>query len=130
MKRLMLSLALAAFAWLGQRFAVWTHALGSGGLLLFAFFMISDPKTIPDDARGRIAHAALVAAITYVWQFVLYRPNGLLWALFLAAPAVPLWDLVWPAPRYRWDAGENGGHDETADALARARGVRLAHGAA
>jgi Na+-transporting NADH:ubiquinone oxidoreductase subunit NqrB len=117
--------------WLGQRFAVWAHALESGALLLFAFFMISDPKTIPDDPRGRIAHAALVAVITYVWQFVLYRPNGLLWALFLAAPAVPLCDLVWPAPRYRWN--ENGGQDETADALAfdaRARSARLAHGAA
>jgi hypothetical protein len=86
--------------WLGQRFAVWTHQLQSGALLLFAFFMISDPMTIPNHTRGRVAHAALVAAITYVWQFVLYRPNGLLWALFLAAPAVPLLDLVWPAARY------------------------------
>src|SRR5579871_5459011 len=36
--------ALAArVAWLGQRWNVWTHQLTSGALLLFAFFMISDP---------------------------------------------------------------------------------------
>ena len=97
--------------WLGQRFAVWTHQLQSGALLLFAFFMISDPMTIPSHARGRVAHAALVAAITYYWQFVLYRPNGLLWALFLAAPAVPLLDLVWPATKYQWE--DQGGSNET-----------------
>jgi Na+-transporting NADH:ubiquinone oxidoreductase subunit NqrB len=114
--------------WLGQRFAVWIHALQSGALLLFAFFMISDPKTIPDDTRGRIAHAALVATITYVWQFALYRPNGLLWALFLAAPAVPLWDLLWPARRYKWNATETDGGDGhgTAEDLALDAGARCA----
>lgn len=93
--------------WLGQRWAVWVHQLQSGALLLFAFFMISDPMTVPNRLRGRVVHAALVAAITYAWQFDFYRPNGLLWGLFLAAPAVPLWDALWPAAKYQWD--EQGG---------------------
>ena len=38
--------------YLGQRWAVWTHQLESGALLLFAFFMISDPMTGPNDRRG------------------------------------------------------------------------------
>jgi len=97
-------------SWLGQNAAVWFHQVQSGALLLFAFFMISDPKTIPDRARGRVAHAALVSALAYVWQFTLYRPNSLLWALFLAAPVVPLWDALWPAAKYRWSA--QGGNDE------------------
>jgi Na+-transporting NADH:ubiquinone oxidoreductase subunit NqrB len=88
--------------WLGQSRAVFLHQLGNGSLLLFAFFMISDPMTIPNHSRGRLAHAALVAALAYAWQYELYRTNGLLWALFLAAPAVPLWDLVWPAPKFAW----------------------------
>ena len=53
---------------LGQRWAVWTHQLESGALLLFAFFMISDPMTGPNARRGRIVHAAIVAAIAYAWQ--------------------------------------------------------------
>ena len=78
----------------------------NGGLLLFAFFMISDPMTIPNRRRGACAHAALVSAIAYVWQFCFYRTNGLLWALFIAAPSVPLWDAIWPAPKFQWTAKE------------------------
>jgi Na+-transporting NADH:ubiquinone oxidoreductase subunit NqrB len=93
--------------YLGQRWAVWTHQLESGALLLFAFFMISDPMTGPNDRRGRLAHAALVAAIAYVWQVRLYHTNGLIWALFIAAPCVPLWDAIWPARKFEWT--QNGG---------------------
>jgi len=89
-------------AWLGQSRAVWLHQLSNGSLLLFAFFMISDPMTIPNHPRGRAAHAALVAAVAFLWQYALYRPNGPLWALFLCAPAVPLWDLLWPAAKFEW----------------------------
>jgi len=91
-------------AWLGQRWAVWSHQFDNGALLLFAFFMISDPMTIPSDWRGRLAHAAAVAAIAYVWQFGFYRNDGFIWALFAAAPLVPLWDSIWPAPQYQWNA--------------------------
>jgi enediyne biosynthesis protein E5 len=88
--------------WLGQRWAVLFHQLSSGALLLFAFFMISDPMTIPNDRRGRTVHAALVCAIAWFWQFYFYRTNGLLWALLIAAPAVVLWDALWPASKYEW----------------------------
>jgi Na+-transporting NADH:ubiquinone oxidoreductase subunit NqrB len=91
--------------WLGQRWAVLAHQLSNGSLLLFAFFMISDPMTIPNDWRGRAAHAALVCAIGYVWQFYFYFNNGLLWALLIAAPAVALWDTLWPAPKFQWNQG-------------------------
>jgi Na+-transporting NADH:ubiquinone oxidoreductase subunit NqrB len=94
---------------LGQRFAVWTHQLENGALLMFAFFMISDPMTGPNHRRGRIAHAALVAAIAYVWQVRLYHTNGLIWALFIAAPCVPIWDAIWPARKFEW-AQNGGGH--------------------
>jgi len=90
---------------LGQPFPVWAHQLGSGALLLFAFFMISDPMTIPNDARGRILYAILVACIAYVWAYVAFRPNALPWALFIATPLVPIIDRIWPAPRYEWRGG-------------------------
>jgi Na+-transporting NADH:ubiquinone oxidoreductase subunit NqrB len=93
---------------LGQPFPVWAHQLGSGALLLFAFFMISDPMTIPNDARGRILYAILVACIAYVWAYVAFRPNALPWALFIATPLVPLIDRIWPAPRYEWRGGGPG----------------------
>ena len=89
-------------AWLGQRWAVWAHQFGNGALLLFAFFMISDPMTIPNSRNGRMIHAAIVAIAAYVWQFQFYRINGFLWALICAAPLVPIWDALWPAPKFEW----------------------------
>ncbi len=47
--------------WLGDPMAIPLHQLQSGALLIFAFFMISDPKTTPDSATGRLLFASLVA---------------------------------------------------------------------
>jgi Na+-transporting NADH:ubiquinone oxidoreductase subunit NqrB len=100
-------------AYLGQRWAVLEHQLANGALLLFAFFMISDPMTAPNHPRARAMHAALVAAIAFTWQFVFYAHNGMLWALFLAAPLVPMWDALWAAPKYQWTfSGGNHERDE------------------
>lgn len=88
--------------WLGQPFAVWAHQLGSGALLLFAFFMISDPMTIPNRRGARVAYALIVAAAAFGWQYVLFRPNALVWALFLATPIVPVIDRLWPAEKFSW----------------------------
>jgi len=95
--------------WLGQSPAVFLHQVGNGSLLLFAFFMISDPMTIPNHERGRMVHAALVAGLAVFWQFGLYRQNGLIFALFLLAPAVPLWDRIWPAPKFTWQPSTSQG---------------------
>lgn len=94
-------------AWLGQRWAVLEHQLMSGALLLFAFFMISDPMTTPDHRIARSIHAAVVAAIAYGWTFGLYAHNGLVWALVLASPMVPIWDALLAAPKYQWTQGGN-----------------------
>jgi Na+-transporting NADH:ubiquinone oxidoreductase subunit NqrB len=88
--------------WLGQRWAVLGHRLDDGSLLIFTFFMISDPRTIPDSRRGRVALAGLVALSAFVWQFGLYRLNGLFYALFLLTPTTVLWDSLWPGDKYEW----------------------------
>ncbi len=64
--------------------------------------MISDPRTTPDSRAGRILFALLVALGAGCVHFVLYRPNGLLLALFFLAPAVPLIDRLLPGARYVW----------------------------
>jgi enediyne biosynthesis protein E5 len=97
-----LGLAAARVAWLGYDWAVFVHQLQSGALLLFAFFMISDPMTTPNHRGARVAHAAIVAAAAFAWQFALFIPNGLVWALFLATPLVSLLDRVFRAGRFKW----------------------------
>lgn len=89
-------------AWLGQSWNIWLHQLGSGALLLFAFFMISDPMTIPNHSRARALYALAVASIAFCWQFVLFKPNALMWALFLATPLVPLLDRWLPDKKFAW----------------------------
>jgi Na+-transporting NADH:ubiquinone oxidoreductase subunit NqrB len=88
--------------WLGQRLAIPAHRLESGALLLFTFFMISDPRTTPDSRAGRILFAMLVAGGAAFVQFVLFRTNGLLWSLALFSMAVPLIDRWLPGDRYQW----------------------------
>ena len=88
--------------WLGRSWAVWWHQLQSGALLMFAFFMISDPMTIPDRRAARVLHAAAVALAAFAWHHALYQPNGLFWALFLCVPLVPLLDRWLPGERFRW----------------------------
>jgi enediyne biosynthesis protein E5 len=97
-----LGLAAVRIVWLGYDWTVFVHQLQSGALLLFAFFMISDPMTTPDHRGARVAHAAIVAAAAFTWQFALFRPNGLVWALFLATPLVALLDRVFRAERFKW----------------------------
>ena len=76
--------------YLGDPLAIPLRQLRSGALLIFAFYMISDPKTTPRTRAGRVAFAALVAAGAFVVQFVLYRQDGLLLALAVAAPLATL----------------------------------------
>ena len=92
----------ARVLWLGQPATIFVHQMSGGALLLFAFFMISDPMTTPDRRGARIAFAVLVALSAFCWQFVLFRPNALVWALFLATPLVPLLDRFAPGARFAW----------------------------
>ncbi len=91
-------------AWLGQPWIAPQHQLANGATMLFAFFMISDPRTTPDSRAGRIVFAALVALGAGAVQFLLYRTNGLLWSLSVCTLAVPLIDQWLPGSRYQWNA--------------------------
>jgi Na+-transporting NADH:ubiquinone oxidoreductase subunit NqrB len=88
--------------YLGEPLAIPFHRLESGALLLFAFFMISDPKTTPDSRAGRTLFAALVAFGAWYVQFRLFRTNGLLWSLAVCSTTVPLIDWLLPGERYSW----------------------------
>src|SRR5262245_45109961 len=88
--------------YLGEPLTIPLHRLQSGALLLFTFFMISDPKTTPDSRPGRMLFAALVAFGAWYVQFRLFRTNGLLWSLAACSMVVPLIDRIAPGSRYAW----------------------------
>ncbi len=82
--------------------AMWLQQTSNGAVLLFAFFMISDPMTTPQQRGARIAYAVGVALLAFGWQYWLYKPHGLIVMLFLASWTVPLWNRVWPQSRFNW----------------------------
>ncbi len=96
------SLLFGRAIWLGDPLAIPMHQLQSGALLIFAFFMISDPKTTPNSAAGRVLFAAFVASIAFIIQFIYYQPNGPILALVFSAPAVPLIDMLMQGKIYQW----------------------------
>jgi Na+-transporting NADH:ubiquinone oxidoreductase subunit NqrB len=96
------ALVIGRSLWVGEPLTIPFHRLESGALLLFTFFMISDPKTTPDSRAGRILFAALVAFGGWYINYRLFRTNGILWSLAGAAILVPIIDALLPASRYAW----------------------------
>jgi enediyne biosynthesis protein E5 len=92
--------------YLGDPLSIPMKQMQSGALLLFAFFMISDPKTTPDTRLMRVVFAGLVAMLAAYINFALWRPEGLVFALFLLSPLVPLLDRLSQgrrmAERFQW----------------------------
>lgn len=97
------SMLFARAVWLDDPFSIPLHQVQNGALLIFAFFMISDPKTTPNTAVGRVLYALLVAALAYTIQFIYYQPNGPILALIMCAPVVPLIDALFRGRIYRWE---------------------------
>jgi len=88
--------------WLGDPLSIPVHQMQSGALLIFAFFMISDPKTTPNARAGRILLAAIVAGLGFTIQFAFYNSAGIILALILSAPLVPLIDKLFHDRAYQW----------------------------
>lgn len=97
-----LALIFGRALWLGDPLTIPIHQMQSGALLLFAFFMISDPRTAPDHPLSRVVFALLTALLAFTLQYAFYIPEGILYALCFMMWVTPLLDRHFPAPRYRW----------------------------
>ncbi len=88
--------------YLGDPMAIPIHQLQSGALLVFAFFMITDPRSTPDSRLGRLVFAFAVAALA-AWMSWEYHIRGaMLFALAGLALLTPILDRVLPARRFEW----------------------------
>jgi enediyne biosynthesis protein E5 len=96
------SLLIGRSLYVGEPLAIPFHRLQSGALLLFTFFMISDPRTTPNTRVGRVIFASIVAFGAWYVQFRMFRTNGLLWSLAACAMLTPLIDWLLPGSRYEW----------------------------
>jgi Na+-transporting NADH:ubiquinone oxidoreductase subunit NqrB len=88
--------------WLGDPLAIPLHQLQSGALLIFTFFMISDPRTSPDSRLGRFIFAVSVAGLAHYMAFFMQMRPALYVALIALAPLVFVIDRILPAQRFSW----------------------------
>ncbi|BAY07284.1 RnfABCDGE type electron transport complex subunit D [Calothrix sp. NIES-2098] len=88
--------------WLGWTWDVYWHRLMSGSLLLFALFMVTDPRSIPNARIGRIVWAVCIAIFTFILRNYFFISSAVFWALFILAPLTILFDAFWSAPKYSW----------------------------
>ncbi len=80
------------------------HSISSGGLLLFTFFMISDPKTSPDHPAARIIWSVLIASISFYLTAFKWIYNAPVWVLVCAAPLVPVLNMIFKARPFQWSS--------------------------
>ncbi len=88
--------------WLGWSWDVWQHHLMSGSLLLFALFMLTDPRSIPNAAKSRLIWAIAIALLSFSLEHFFYLKTAVFWALFIISPMTVLLDVLWNAPRFSW----------------------------
>jgi Na+-transporting NADH:ubiquinone oxidoreductase subunit NqrB len=97
-----ISLEMLRNFWLGWTWDVVAHRLTSGSLWLFALFMLTDPRTIPNARAGRLVWAVAIAWLAFVLRNYFFNPNALFLALFALSPISWVIDRWLPAPRFRW----------------------------
>lgn len=104
-------LLFARALWLGDPLSIPIHNLQSGALLIFAFFMLSDPMTIPNRRLGRFIFAIAVSGLAFTLQYGFQIREALFYALFFVSLMTPLLDYFFKGHIYRWKTCEGKKHD-------------------
>jgi Na+-transporting NADH:ubiquinone oxidoreductase subunit NqrB len=96
-------LEIARNIWLGWTWDVSTHKLMSGSLLLFTLFMITDPRSIPNDRSARIGWSIAIAGLAFILRNYFYINEAIFIALFAISPLTILLDKLFSADRFDWN---------------------------
>lgn len=78
------------------------HSLSSGTLLLFTFFMITDPKTTPRAPKARIIWAVLIGIFTYILGNWFYTFDAPIWALIIVSPLTVFLNHRFKGKAFKW----------------------------
>lgn len=83
------------------------HTFSNGALLLFTFFMITDPVSTPAHRIVRVFWAAGTGLLAFWLQAYQWVNGSPLWALFIFSFLTPLLDRLFPAERFQWNSTGN-----------------------
>jgi enediyne biosynthesis protein E5 len=95
-------LFLRQIIYLGWPMDFFVQSVSTGSLLLFSFFMITDPKTIPNHAIARVVWCMAIAAIAFYLTAFKFINGAPIFVLVLAQPLVPLLDKFFKAKAFQW----------------------------
>lgn len=95
--------ALRTVVYLGWQWDVLFHKFNSGTILLFAFFMITDPRTAPDSRKGRILWGLMIAALSFGLGQFFHIYKAPIIALFFVSAFTPLIDRFFHGNRFQWN---------------------------
>lgn len=100
--------------YLGWPMDFFVQSISTGSLLLFSFFMITDPKTTPNHFTARIIWSILVAAVAFYFATFKFVNGAPVFVLVALQPLIPLLDYLFKAKRFEWSTHNpaNGGHEK------------------
>ena len=99
--------------YLGWPMDFFVQSISTGSLLLFSFFMITDPKTTPDHAVARIVWSMAVAAVAFYLTTFKFMNGAPIWVLIFAQPLVPVLDKLFKARKFQWKPSKKLNPEET-----------------
>lgn len=88
--------------YLGWPIDFFVQSVTTGGLLLFSFFMITDPKTTPDHPVARVVWSIAIAAVSFYLSAFHFINGAPIWVLVCSQPLVPVLDHFLKAKRFVW----------------------------
>lgn len=88
--------------YLGWTWDVYSHRLMSGSLLLFTFFMITDPRSTPNAQASRLIWGVAITILTYILRNYFFVAPAVFWALFALSPLTIILDWLWSSPQFSW----------------------------
>lgn len=89
--------------YLGWPIDFWWHRVSNGSILIYALFMITDPKTTPSHRTARVLWATVLAIITFILGYGMQLYAAPIYALFIITPFTPLFDKLWKAEKFEWN---------------------------
>lgn len=81
--------------------------LQTASLLIFTFFMISDPRSTPNARGGRILFGIGTAALGLYMQLGLGMKTGLVLSLVFMSITTPVWDYFFKGEKFVWMKNES-----------------------
>lgn len=91
--------------YMGWDFQYFIHQFTNGTLMLFTFFMITDPMTTPNHVKGRVFWSICVALITFILINVFYvYAEAPIYALFIMTLFTRQFDKWFKADKVKWQA--------------------------